>query len=98
MNISFSFNMFLSMPLSAVINGEQDFIRMLSILRVQDTQGVQNMVVIAISAAAMIPSLNRKEVWESGSCYGDDYHLGICMGNLADTLRVKLDHRQPYTF
>lgn len=95
--------MFLSMPLSPVINGEQDFIRKLSILRVRDTQRVQDMVVIAINAAAVIPSLNWKEVWEYGSCYGDDYHLGICVGNLADTLshsrsRVKPDHRQPYTF
>ena len=91
------------MALSPVTNGEQDFIRKVSILRVQHTQRVQDMVVIAINAAATIPSLSRKEVWERGSCYRDDYHLGICTGNLADALshsrsRVKLDHRQPYTF
>ena len=63
--------MFLSMPLSPVLNSEQDFIRKLIILRVQDAQRVQDTVVIAINAAAVIPSLNRKEVWEYGSCYGD---------------------------
>lgn len=92
--------MFLSMALSPVINGEQAFIRKLSMLRVQGTQRVQAVVVTAISAAATIPSLKRKEVWEYGSCYGDDHHLGIRTGNLEDTLshsrsRVKLDHRQP---
>ena len=56
-----------------VLNSEQDFIRKLIILRVQDAQRVQDTVVIAINAAAVIPSLNRKEVWEYGSCYGDDY-------------------------
>lgn len=92
------------MPLSPAVHCEQFSIRKLSILRVQDTTGyryhrVQDVVVIAINAAAVIPSLNWVEVWEYGCCYDGDYHLGICMGNLADTLsysrsRAKPDHRQ----
>lgn len=93
------------MPLSPAVNREQFSIRKLSILRVQDTTGyryhrVQDVVVIAINAAAGIPSPNRVEVWEYGCCYDGDYPLGICMGNFkADTLsysrsRAKPDHRQ----
>ena len=62
--------MFLSMALSPVTNGEQDFIRKISILRVQDTQRVQDMVVIAISAAATVPSLSRKEVRSVAAAMG----------------------------
>lgn len=58
------------MALSPVTNGEQDFIRKVSILRVQDTQRVQDMVVIAISAAATVPSLSRKEVWSVAAAMG----------------------------
>ena len=58
------------MALSPVTNGEQDFIRKISILRVQDTQRVQDMVVIAISAAATVPSLSRKEVWSVAAAMG----------------------------
>ena len=92
------------MPLSPAVNCEQFSVRKLSILRVQDTIGyryhrVQDVVVIAISAAAVIPSLNWVEVWEYSCCCDGDYHLGICMGNLADTLSysrsgAKPDHRQ----
>ena len=58
------------MALSPVTNGEQDFIRKVSILRVQDTQRVQDMVVIAISAAATVPSLSQKEVWSVAAAMG----------------------------